>query len=157
MTGSTQGSGALINLDGEVIGIIRSDDSQGSGSHTISALSVSELKPVIEALINGEELASLGVHITTVTDEIAEKYELPTGVYVKSVELDSAAFEAGIQTGDVITTVNGIEMKNVKDFENWIESALAGSTAYITLKRYGSGSYKEVSCMAVLDGIQDEK
>jgi serine protease Do len=157
MTGSTQGSGALINLDGEVIGIIRSDDSTENGLHTISALSVSELKPVIEALINGEDLASLGVHITTVTDDIAEKYELPTGVYVKSVELDSAAFEAGIQTGDVITAVNGIEMKSVDDFENWIGSALAGSTAYITLKRYGSGSYKEVSCSAVLSGKQDEK
>jgi serine protease Do len=73
------------------------------------------------------------------------------------VELDSAAFEAGIQTGDVITAVNGTEMNDADDFEKWIGTASVGSTARITLMRYGSGSYKEVTCMAVLTGTQEEK
>lgn len=47
------------------------------------------------------------------THEIEENYDLPRGVYIKSVEMDSPALAAGLQNGDVIISINGQEMLTV--------------------------------------------
>ena len=58
--------------------------------------------PVIDLLFADKEVPYFGVHISTVTQHIAQKYDIPKGVYIKKVEIDSPAMDAGLQSGDVI-------------------------------------------------------
>lgn len=150
MVGTASGSGVLLNLDGEVVGIIMMDYSNSSDQNTITAISVSELKSIIQRLSNGEDIAYFGAKMSTVTDALAEEYEIPQGVYIKSVEIDSPAMAAGLQTGDVITAVDDIDIKTVDDWEDYLEGKKPGQTVSVTVMRLGNGEYKEITCNATL-------
>ena len=150
MLGSSNSSGVLINLDGEVVGItLMQTVSSGDGS-TLTAVPASELKSLIEKLSNAEDSVYLGLKISTVTDDIAEEYEIPSGVYVKSVEKDSPAFEAGIQTGDVIVALNDTEISSAEDYMEYLAGKKPDQNIAITIMRQGKNTYKEISCSAKL-------
>ena len=117
MVGSADASGALINTNGEIIGFILQDYNMQKEQTTLAAVSISELKGVIELLSNDKSVPYLGLRISTVTDEIAEDYQMPKGVYVRDVALDSPAMEAGFQSGDVITKINGEAVLVAEDYE----------------------------------------
>ena len=89
IVGSENGSGVLINLKGEIIGLVLQDYSSPNDRNTITALAVSELKQVIEDLSNGRDVPYVGLRLSTVTEEIAKEFSIPKGVYIKSVEMDS--------------------------------------------------------------------
>ena len=73
-------------------------DYRGSGDdNTLTAISVSELKKIIEMLSNGKDIPYLGLNVVTVTEQIAQEYDIPRGVYIKEVMLDSPALVAGLQ------------------------------------------------------------
>ena len=98
---SENGSGVLINMDGELVGVVMQSYSAAS-ANTLTAVEISELMPVIDLLFADKEVPYFGVHISTVTQHIAQKYDIPKGVYIKKVEMDSPAMDAGLQSGDVI-------------------------------------------------------
>ena len=107
IVGSKNGSGALINLNGEVIGLVTQGYSSEGDQNTLTAISISELKPVIEMLSNNKDIPYIGLEITTVTNTIAKENDIPKGVYIKEVKMDSPAMAAGLQSGDVITEIDG--------------------------------------------------
>ena len=106
IVGSKNGSGALINLNGEVIGLVTQGYSSEGDQNTLTAISISELKPVIEMLSNNKDIPYIGLEITTVTNTIAKENDIPKGVYIKEVKMDSPAMAAGLQSGDVITEID---------------------------------------------------
>ena len=103
---SENGSGVLINMDGELVGVVMQSYSAAS-ANTLTAVEISELMPVIDLLFADKEVPYFGVHISTVTQHIAQKYDIPKGVYIKKVEMDSPAMDAGLQSGDVIRSGPG--------------------------------------------------
>ena len=150
--GTENGSGALINLDGKVVGLIMQGYGNKDNRNTVTALGISELRELIEGLSNGVAPAYLGLEISTVTGEIAEKYHLPDGVYIKNVRVDSPAMEAGLQTGDVIVQMNGEEILTEGQYESFLQDAKKGQEVKITVKRMGAGNeYQEVICKATLN------
>lgn len=150
--GSSQGSGALINLNGEVVGLMLQDYSSQGDRNTITALSISELKGLIEKLINGEAIPYLGVKVSTVTEEISQQHGLPRGVYVKNVEteLSSPAMEAGLQEGDVITELNGEEMQTVDQYTQMLLSLAPEQSVKLKVQRQNGEGYTELECTAVV-------
>lgn len=108
---------------------------------TLAAVSISELKSVIELLSNDKPVPYLGLRISTVTDEIAENYQMPKGVYVRDVALDSPAMEAGFQSGDVITEINGEEVMAAEDYEKLLRSLAVDDMVHITYERQGAEEY----------------
>lgn len=120
MVGTGDGSGALINMNGEIIGFVLQDYNLQKEQTTLTAVSISELKGVIELLSNDKAVPYLGMRISTVTEEISEDYAMPLGVYVRDVAIDSPAMEAGFQSGDVITAINGEEVLTAEDYEKLI-------------------------------------
>lgn len=150
--GSSQGSGALINLNGEVVGLMLQDYSSQGDRNTITALSISELKGLIEKLINGEAIPYLGVKVSTVTEEISQQHGLPRGVYVKNVEteLSSPAMEAGLQEGDVITELNGEEMRTVDQYTQMLLSLAPEQSVKLKVQRQNGEGYTELECTAVV-------
>ncbi len=139
-------SGVLLNISGDVIGFIREEDSED----TVVAVAVSEIKTLIEKLSNGEEIPYLGLYISTVTSDIAEQFEVPEGVYVNSVEMDSPAMNANILSGDVIVEVNGTTVETVEDYRNALMEKNVGDSVRIVVQRLGSDGYTKVSCTATL-------
>lgn len=141
MVGSADASGALINTRGEIIGFVLQDYNMQKEQTTLAAVSISELKGVIELLSNDKPVPYLGLRISTVTDDIAENYQMPKGVYVRDVALDSPAMEAGFQSGDVITAINGEPVLVAEDYEKMLRSLTVEAMVHITYERQGAEEY----------------
>ena len=152
IVGTKNGSGALLNLDGQVVGLIMQGYSNADNRNTVTALGISKLKDLIERLSNGIAPAYLGLEISSVTEEIAREYHLPEGIYVKNVRLDSPAMEAGIQIGDVVVKMNDEDILTEAQYEEVIRNAKSGQQIRVTVKRMGAdGKYQEVICTAALN------
>ena len=144
--GSQDGSGVLLNVKGEIIGLVMQDYGSKGEENTLTAFSISELKEIIEMLSNNQALSYLGLKVSTVTGEIEETYGLPRGVYIKSVEMDSPALAAGLQNGDIITRVDDAEILTVEQYEQYIRKLAPGSNVTITILRQGNDGYSEIKC-----------
>lgn len=152
--GNENGSGVLINLQKEVIGLILQDYSNQNNRNTITALSVSELKQVIEDLLNNQDISYVGLRISTVTNAIAEEFGIPKGVYIKSVELDSPAMAAGLQEADVITAINGEEIINTVQYYQSVYEREPGDEITIMVKRQSGEGYTDLECKVTVGILQ---
>lgn len=141
---SENGSGVLINLSGEIVGLMRQDYSSQSDRNTITALSISELKQIIEDLSNNQDIPYVGLRLSTVTPQIAKDYGIPQGVYIKSVEMDSPAMAAVMQEADVITKINGEEITTVEQYSQKLFAMKPGDTVSVTVKRQVAEDYQEL-------------
>ena len=141
MVGSADASGALINTNGDIIGFVLQDYNMQKEQTTLAAVSISELKGVIELLSNDKPVPYLGLRISTVTDEIAEDYHMPKGVYIRDVALDSPAMQAGFQSGDVITGINGEPVVAAEDYEKILRGLTVDDVVHITYERQGAEDY----------------
>lgn len=146
MMGSENGSGILLDTNGKVIGIMRMEYNNESDRNTLTAIAISDLYPTIEKLAKGEEIAYLGLNISTITKAMAEEYSIPQGVYVRNVSENTPALMAGIQAGDVITKMGADEIKTASDFRSHLLKMSAGSTETIQVMRSGNGEYNEIGC-----------
>lgn len=139
---SENGSGVLINTDGELVGVVMQSYSAAS-ANTLTAVEISELMPVIDLLFADKEVPYFGVHISTVTQHIAQKYDIPKGVYIKKVEIDSPAMDAGLQSGDVIRSVAGQEVVSAEQFREVLLQLTPKETYSVTVMREGTRGYKK--------------
>ncbi len=143
--------GPLFDMEGKVIGINTAIFSPTGGNIGLGFDIPSSLaQPVVDQLKDHGrvERGLLGVQIQPVTTEIADSLSLGAakGALVASVEPDSAALKAGIQSGDVIRSVDGKAIATVKDLTRTIAAARPGSTVKIGLWRDG----KEMALSAKL-------
>lgn len=144
--------GALFNMNGELIGInsakIASNEIEGMGY----AIPISDVKDMIEDMMNqtartkvysDNEKGSLGITGTDVTDSANSTYGIPAGVYVYSVEENSAAADAGITKGDVITKFDGKSVTSSSQLQSLITYYKAGETVTVTIQTQGASGYEE--------------
>ena len=137
--GSRNATGVLINLKGMVIGIIDNVNTGNDMSNLLTAYGVTELKRTIEQMSNDKERAYLGVHGADVPKEAIEDTEIdtPAGTYVREIEIDSPAMEAGIQSGDVVTRVGNKEIMAYNELLEVLQSSKPGDVLTVTLTRQG--------------------
>lgn len=154
IVGSRTGSGALINVDGEVVGLVMQDYSNEGDQSTLTALSISELKSLIEMLSNSQDIPYIGLELTTVTTDIAKEYEIPKGAYIKEVRMDSPAMAAGLQSGDVITSIGGEAIYTVDGYETKLLSLTPGENVQIVVERQGTDGYTEITCTVNVSILQ---
>lgn len=142
--------GALLNMRGEVVGInsvkYSSEEVEGMGY----AIPISDVESIIGDLMNKEtrdkvdedEVGYLGISCIGVTSEVAKVYDLPEGVYVKSVVKGSAAENAGLKAGDVIVKLDGSTVASDTELVEALSYYKAGETIDIVVKTRESG-YEE--------------
>lgn len=137
--GSRNATGVLINLKGMVIGIIDNVNTGNDMSNLLTAYGVTELKRTIEQMSNDKERAYLGVHGADVPKEAIEDTQIdtPAGTYIREIEIDSPAMEAGIQSGDVVTKVGNEEITTYNELLGILQSAHPGDVLTVTLMRQG--------------------
>lgn len=150
IVGNSSGSGVLINLDGDVVGFIMQGLGSDETQNTLTAVSISELKGLIEKLSNSQQIPYLGANLSTVTQEMEESFDLPKGVYVKSVEMDSPAMSAGLQSGDIIVSIQGTSIDSVTDYTEKLMSLSPGDSVNVMIKRQGTDGYTKITCTATI-------
>jgi S1-C subfamily serine protease len=137
--------GYLFNTEGNVIGISVSGERT-----TFAAVGISDLKSIIQNLSNEKETPYLGIKGQNITSSMATVYGLPMGIYITGVALDSPAFEAGLQSGDVITAFNENMVLTIQAFSEKLYQCNDGEQIEITVKRLGKDEYKEMTFTAVV-------
>ena len=141
---TSNGTGILFNQKGEVLGLIKKNVWEDVESNTANALAISDLKSVMEMLLNGESVPYLGIMGTTVTDEISEQQQIPNGIYVTQVQADSPAMKAGIQNGDVLQEIEGEDILGIVSYEKAVLDCREGDTIRIKGQRRGANGYVDV-------------
>jgi serine protease Do/serine protease DegQ len=134
--------GALVNLRGELVGINSAILSRTGGNIGIGfAIPVNMVHSVMDQLIKFGEVKRgiLGVQLYSVTADIAKEFGLPetSGALVAGVSQGSAAERAGIKTGDIITSLNGVTMKSSGELRNAIGMLHVGDKVELGLLRDG--------------------
>ena len=143
---NAKGNGVLVNTNGEVIGLFLKSSNIQKEQNTLTAVSISELKDIIELLSNGLNIPYIGIKGSTVTDAISKEYDIPKGVYIKEAVVDSPAMTAGLQTGDVIVEVNKKEVLTMEDYQRVLLNLKKGNEVKITANRQNSEGYKKFTC-----------
>ena len=151
--------GALLNENGEVIGInsvkYSSTDVEGIGY----AIPMSVAKPIIESLIQdgkytNENQAYLGIKGGDVSSEMVA-YGFPQGVYVSSVSAGSGAANAGLQEGDIITAVDSTKISSMTELQSALKSYKAGDKVTLTVARQSGRQYEENKVEVTLSSAKD--
>lgn len=140
--------GALVNAYGHVIGInavkISSSSVEGMGF----AIPISEAKPVIEDLIKYGYVKGrpvLGISYRDVTKDMAQRQGWPMGVQVMATQVGSGAEIAGLEQGDIITKVNGKEVKNGDELNDIKNTHKPGAVLKLDVYKYQTGLNTKVS------------
>ena len=150
MYGSTLGSGVLTNLNGQVIGIIDMSYNSEDLQNHICAIGITELKSLIEDLSNGRERAYLGIHGTTIPVGMQSQLNLPPGAYITKTEMNSPAMQAGIQSGDIITSINGSEVASYEQLVSKLSQCSPDDIISLVVKRQAPNDYIDLELSATL-------
>lgn len=143
--------GALLNLQGEVIGI-NSNKIGGTAIEGMGyAIPISAAQPILEelmlketrALVSGEQLGYIGILPQSVTEEDAQRYGMPKGIFVYSVVENGPASAAGILRGDILTEFDGNTISSNEELQSVLKYYSAGETIDLTVMRYQNGEYVE--------------
>lgn len=134
--------GALVNLRGELVGINNMILSGSGGNIGIGfAIPVNMAREVMRQLIEfgAVRRGQLGVAIASVTPDIAQALGLSNaaGAVVNQVAAESAAARAGLRAGDVVTAINGRNVKSATDFRNAIGLLRSGERVELSVLREG--------------------
>lgn len=146
--------GALLNMNGEVVGIVSAKYSDTDVEGMGYAIPITSAKTIIEQLMNGESVsdsststgdAYLGIAGVDVTEQFSKSAssDLPSeGVYVYGVYTNTGAAEAGLSRGDVITAIDGNSISGMSDIQSYLATKSAGDTVTVTVST-ASSSYSE--------------
>lgn len=155
--------GALLNMNGELVGInsvkIVSSGVEGMGY----AIPISDVESIIDELmiretrevVDEDKQGFLGITFEDVSSEIAEAYGMPVGVFVKSVTKGSAAEKAGIQKGYIITKFDNYSVNSGAELQNRLTYYKAGETKTITVQVHGADGYEEKELTITLDSKKE--
>lgn len=150
--------GALLNVNGEVVGI----NSNKLGGAIVEgmgyAIPISSAKPIIEDLMTKEtryavkeaERGYLGITGIDVVPEYSEIYGMPMGVYISSVNEGTGAAEAGLIRGDIITGLNGVEVQSMEELKAELAYYAAGTQVELTIMQGSPVGYQEKTVSVVL-------
>ena len=129
--------GPLITPSGEVIGIntVKITSAEGIGF----AVPINVVKPVIEKFVNqnsfDEAFLGISAYDKEVIPYIASTPNFSSGIYVVHISDNSPAISSGIQTGDIITSVDNVSINNMIQLKEYIYSKLPGDTVSVNVSR----------------------
>lgn len=152
--GSTKATGIIVNIKGEVLGIIDPNYSNNEVPNIVCAIGISDLKKTIERMSNGKERSYLGVKGMDVTADAHESLGVPMGAYVTGIVMGSPAMEAGIQSGDVIVSIGGSDVMDYSDLSNILLGKTPDSTVTIVLMRQSGDEYREMKIEVALEALE---
>ena len=157
--------GALLNMKGELIGINSAKYADSAVEGMGYAIPISKAKPILEELMNREtrekvdssKKGYLGVSLASLTTEAIEMYNMPTGAFVRNVEDDSPAQEAGICKGDIIVKFDGQKVSDGDDLLDKLQYYKSGEKIEAVIARATNGEYEENTIELILGTRPDNE
>jgi serine protease Do len=143
--------GALLNNNGEVIGVVSAKYSDTSVEGMGYAIPITSASSIIKQLMNGETVdhsadsskdastAYLGIYGFDVNEEYSKAYDMPNGVYVSEAVKDQAAYNAGITKGDIITSVDGTSVSSMSELKQAIAAKKPGDKIKLVVAKRSEG------------------
>ena len=150
ITDNENSDGVIVNLKGEVIGIITHTLKKDLNKDLSTAIGISKLKIILKNLVNKEPRIYFGVITEDMTDAAKREHEVSSGVYVNEVIEDSPAFQAGIQAGDIIYQIDDRDIGNTYDLNSAISSYAPDEQAIVRMKRTTGTSEREIEYTVTL-------
>lgn len=158
--------GALFNMYGQLIGI-NSNKLGGSSVEGMGyAIPINEADPIINNLMNLQELVELpedqqsvmGISGTSITDsaQMNSSVYIPKGIYIQEVFPGGTADAAGLRRGDVITEFNGDSVISMAELKRYLAAIPKGTEVTITYRRYDGTSYAENQVTVIMQGKTEE-
>ena len=137
---SGNSGGALVNSQGQVIGI-NTMKASGTGIEGVGfAIPINTTKSIYSDLINYSKVtrAYLGITGIDITDEVIKsnpKLNLVKGIYIKAIEDFSSAEKGGLQVTDIITKVDNKDLSSIQELKEYVQSKSIGDSIEITYVR----------------------
>ncbi|MCX7710813.1 MAG: trypsin-like peptidase domain-containing protein [Clostridia bacterium] len=133
--------GALVNSQGQVIGINTIKISVAGVEGLGFAIPMNDAKPIVDQLImfgyvKGRPV--VGITGRDISEVLARQYSVPQGIYITEIGAGSGAEKAGLQKGDIIVSLAGKTVKTMKDLEAVKKNYKAGDTVDIVVNRDGT-------------------
>lgn len=149
--------GALVDMRGQLVGINTAILSPAGGNIGIGfAIPINMAKSIMDQLIKYGEVrrGALGLFAQEVTPQLAEAMNIKNvkGVVITAVNPDSPAAQAGLENGDIITSVNEKTIQNPFELRNALSVLRVGSKVHLNIIR--DGKSKQIS--TVLTGAKDQ-
>ena len=155
--------GALLNMEGEVVGInsakLASTEVEGMGY----AIAISDVTDILQNLMNetsrdkldDSEHGVLGIKGSSVSSEAVQMYGIPAGVFVKQVTEGGAADKAGLKANSVITEFNGKTVSSINQLIEYLSYYEPDEEVELTVQVPHGTSYKEETVKVTLDENTD--
>ena len=142
--------GALLNANGEVIGINVAKEAGQSSESMGYSIPINTAVPILKELVNREtrdklsnsERGYTGATVVDVSDDAKDLYDMPQGAFVYEVSEGSAAEQAGIHKGDIITKFEGISVTDKEDLIDQMSYYKVGETVTLEVQSATNGSYE---------------
>lgn len=141
---NSYGDGFFVDAEGKVIGIITHQFRDETDQNIMSFLDISQLKPVMESLLNGRKLPYLGVKVSELLSGDGKKLNVNFGIYITDVIANSPAFKKGLRTGDVITEIDGTSISSVAALMRKMSEKEPGDKIELVIVRQTKAEYPKV-------------
>lgn len=141
---SANPTGILVNMDGEVIGIIENAYNHSDTGNLLSAIGITELKELIAMLSNGEDIPYIGICAKTISAQVRSDLNIQNGVYVYDIEMDSPAMKNGIQKGDLIVSVGKTAVNSATEYMGAVRECEIDNETEIVILRANLNEYEEM-------------
>lgn len=149
--------GVIVNLKGEVIGIITRTLKEDLNKELNTVIGISKLKSIIQTLANQDPKIYFGIISEDMTDFAKQEHGVENGIYVETVQANSPAFEAGIKNGDIILEVESQTVVSTNRFYNIISEYKPEQTVSVKIKRTTlTSADKEMTIDVTLGEKSDE-
>lgn len=151
--------GALLNMQGELIGINSAKYADYAVEGMGYAIPISKAQPILENIMNRktreivdeEKAAYMGIRLRNRSQEVIQMYDMPTGAFISGVVPGAAADEAGIREGDIVETLDGLQVSSEKDLLEKLQHYEAGETVEVCVARFTDEGYAETTLNVTFD------
>lgn len=146
-----ESDGVIVNLRGEVIGLITRVLKNDLNKELGTALSISKVRSYIDRMVRLTPRIYCGVIAENLPQTAMAEYNVTRGVYIYEVKKDSPAYKAGLKSGDIILNVGERIISNMNNFHNAISELDPGTQVAFNIKRTSDISDKEMELQVILD------
>ncbi len=137
-------SGILVNLSGEVIGIIDNSYNNEDTKNLLSAIGITELKGMVTKLSNEEIIPYLGIYAQDISPQAKSELGIPQGAYIFDIAMDSPAMLNGIQKGDILVRAGAQTIYDADDYMNSLRNASLDVPFKIIVLRASGDEYEQM-------------
>lgn len=164
---SGNSGGALLNMKGELIGINEAKSSSSSSGASVDnigfAIPIDKAQDSLQEMMNletrekvdSDQASYIGIQGSDVSAEATQLYNVPSGAVVVEVVENSPAEQAGIQTGDVITELDGRTISSMSQLQETLQYYAAGEKVEIVVQRSGNNGYEAKTLSITLGSAKE--